>query len=87
MEIKIEHLNKSYGKRTVLNDICLHIPVGMYGLLGENGAGKTTLMRILSTMLEPTSGDIKMNGVDIKDKKNIRKIIGYLPQCYGQAFL
>ena len=35
MEIKIEHLNKSYGKRTVLNDICLHIPVGMYGLLGR----------------------------------------------------
>lgn len=39
MEINIEHLNKNYGKQKVLNDICLHIPVGMYGLLGENGAG------------------------------------------------
>ena len=50
MEIKIEHLNKNYGKRSALKDISLHIPVGMYGLLGENGAGKTTLMRILATM-------------------------------------
>ena len=43
MEIIIEHLNKNYGKQKVLQDISLHIPVGMYGLLGENGAGKTTL--------------------------------------------
>lgn len=83
MEINIEHLNKSYGKQKVLNDICLHVPVGMYGLLGENGAGKTTLMRILSTVLEPTSGNIKMDNVDIKDKKNIREIIGYLPQEFS----
>ena len=83
MEINIEHLNKSYGKQKVLNDISLHIPVGMYGLLGENGAGKTTLMRILSTMLEPTSGNITMNNIDIKDKKSIREIIGYLPQEFS----
>lgn len=83
MEIKIEHLNKNYGKRSALKDISLHIPVGMYGLLGENGAGKTTLMRILATMLEASTGTVQINGVDIKNKKEIRKMIGYLPQEFS----
>lgn len=83
MEIKIEHLNKNYGKHKVLKDVSLHIPVGMYGLLGENGAGKTMLMRMLATMLEPSAGTIQINGIDIKDKKEIRKIIGYLPQEFS----
>lgn len=83
MEIKIEHLNKNYGKRNALKDISLHIPVGMYGLLGENGAGKTTLMRILATMLEASTGAVQINGIDIKNKKEIRKMIGYLPQEFS----
>lgn len=83
MEIKIEHLNKDYGKQRVLKDLSLHIPVGMYGLLGENGAGKTTLMRVLATLSEPTAGMVKINGMDIKRKKEIRKIIGYLPQEFS----
>lgn len=83
MEIKIEHLNKNYGKQSALKDISLHIPVGMYGLLGENGAGKTTLMRILATMLELSTGTVQINGIDIKNKKEIRKIIGYLPQEFS----
>ena len=83
MEIRIEGLNKKYGKQCALKDISLHIPVGMYGLLGENGAGKTTLMRILATLLEPSTGTIEINGIDIKRKKEIRKIIGYLPQEFS----
>lgn len=83
MEIHMEHLNKKYGKQTVLQDITLHIPVGMYGLLGENGAGKTTLMRILATVSEPSAGSVRMNGIDIKSKKEIRKMIGYLPQEFS----
>lgn len=55
----------------------------MYGLLGENGAGKTTLMRILATVSEPTAGMVQINGVDIKNKKKIRQIIGYLPQEFS----
>ncbi|MCI9370971.1 MAG: ABC transporter ATP-binding protein [Lachnospiraceae bacterium] len=83
MEIKIEHLSKKCGNKNILKDICLNIPVGMYGLLGENGAGKTTLMRILATVSEPTAGMVQINGVDIKNKKKIRQIIGYLPQEFS----
>ena len=72
MEISIEHLNKNYGKQNVLKDISLHIPIGMYGMLGENGAGKTTLMRILATLSEPTTGMVEINGIDIKRKKEKR---------------
>ncbi len=83
MEIKIEHLSKRCGNKNILKDICLNIPVGMYGLLGENGAGKTTLMRILATVSEPTAGMVQINGVDIKNKKKIRQRIGYLPQEFS----
>lgn len=83
MEIKIEHLDKHYGKQSVLKDISLHIPVGMYGLLGENGAGKTTFMRILATLSEPSAGKVQINGIDLTSKKEIRKIIGYLPQEFS----
>ena len=53
MEIKIEHLSKTYGNQTVLDDISLHISSGTYGILGGNGAGKTTLMRVIAGIMEP----------------------------------
>lgn len=83
MGIAIENLCKNYGKKEVLKNINLNIPVGVYGLLGENGSGKTTLMRILASILEPSSGSIKIEGIDSKKKKEIRKIIGYLPQDFS----
>ena len=82
MEISIEHLNKNYGKQNVLKDISLHIPIGMYGMLGENGAGKTTLM-LYWYIVRATTGMVEINGIDIKRKKEIRKIIGYLPQEFS----
>ena len=83
MEISIEHLSKNYGRHKVLEDVTLSIPQGMFGLLGGNGSGKTTLMRILATVLDPTGGRVRINGVDLKEKRDIRRIVGYLPQEFS----
>jgi len=83
MEIIVDNLNKKFKDKNVLNDLNLNINEGMFGLLGRNGAGKTTFMRILTTLLEKDSGNIKINGIQIEDKNSIRKIIGYLPQNFS----
>ncbi len=82
MQIKIRHLDKVYrGGRAALRDVNLDIGSGMFGLLGPNGAGKTTLMRILATLLKPTSGTVTFNGLDLqRNRREIRAMTGYLPQ-------
>ncbi|GAE09083.1 ABC transporter ATP-binding protein [Paenibacillus sp. JCM 10914] len=81
--ITIEHLNKTYRKGVkALTDISLQLDTGMTGLLGPNGAGKTTLMRILSTLLAPTSGKITVNGIPLERPEEVRRLIGYLPQHF-----
>ncbi len=83
MSVEIHSLQKKFGSHVVLNNITATIDSGMYGLLGRNGAGKTTIMKILVTLLKPSDGDVRMNGVSIKDVKKIRKMIGYLPQDFS----
>lgn len=85
MELRIQNLTKEYhrGKRAIEN-LSLQIGNGMFGLLGPNGAGKTTLMKILVTLLEPTSGSVMYDGLQLgKNNQEIRRLIGYLPQEYG----
>jgi len=85
MQIKISNLSKVFpnGHRA-LDDLDLEISSGMFGLLGPNGAGKTTLMRILVTLLDPTSGNVSMDGFDLKhNRSEIRKLLGYLPQDFA----
>ncbi len=84
MEIRIKKLNKIYpGGFKALDDIDLHIQEGMFGLLGPNGAGKSTLMRILVTLMKPSSGEVLINGQELsKYRKEIRKMVGYLPQDF-----
>jgi ABC-2 type transport system ATP-binding protein len=84
MQISIESLEKTYENgKTALKNINLEISNGMFGLLGPNGAGKTTLIRILVTLMEPTSGRVLVNGVDLqKERRSIRAVLGYLPQDF-----
>lgn len=83
MEILIRNLSKNYGKKTALKEVSMTIHSGMYGLLGRNGAGKTSLMRILATLSMPSSGEISINGVSLKDTAKIREMVGYLPQDFS----
>ncbi len=84
MKIEIKGLNQIYpnGNRA-LKDINLEFGTGMFGLLGPNGAGKSTLMRIIVTLMKPTSGIVLVDGMDIqKHRKKIRSMLGYLPQDF-----
>jgi len=85
MNIKIQNLSKIYnGSKPALDNINLEIRSGLFGLLGPNGAGKTTLMRILVTLMNPSSGSVLINNLDLqKERKEIRKMLGYLPQEFS----
>ena len=84
MEIKINNLSKIYpGGHEALIDINLTLREGMFGLLGPNGAGKSTLMRILVTIMQPSSGEVLINGKEIStQRKEVRQMLGYLPQDF-----
>ena len=84
MEIlKVEHVSKRFGENRVLEDIGLSLHKGeLVSLLGVSGAGKTTLMRVLTTALKPTAGEVTLNGIPYSESNynRIRSRIGYLPQ-------
>lgn len=89
MNITVDDLTKVYRSRfyrthtVALHHLSLTIEMGMFGLLGPNGAGKTTLMRVLATLLQPTSGAAYVGDWKVDDrhqKWNIRAQLGYLPQ-------
>jgi len=84
MKIQIQGLNKIYPNGNhALKKIDLEFGTGMFGLLGPNGAGKSTLMRIIVTLMKPSSGIVMVDGKDIqKNRKELRKMLGYLPQDF-----
>ena len=84
MKIEIKNLSKTYpGGFKALDSVDLTITNGMFGLLGPNGAGKSTLIRILVTLMKPTSGQVLVDGKDISSyRKEIRQMVGYLPQDF-----
>lgn len=80
--IKINNLTKKYKEKYAVNNLNLEIKSGeLFSLLGTNGAGKTTTIKILSTLILPTSGEVKINDFDlIKDSAKIKEIINISPQ-------
>jgi ABC-2 type transport system ATP-binding protein len=83
--LSVRDLVKVYpGPVTALQGISLDLPNGMFGLLGPNGAGKTTFMRILAGLLEPTSGQVTLDGQDVLNHpQQLWRQLGYLPQDFG----
>jgi ABC-2 type transport system ATP-binding protein len=85
VNISIKDLTKIYGNgHKALKSVNIEIENGMFGLLGANGAGKSTLMRILVSLMQPSSGEVKVNGLLMsKYRKSIRTMTGYLPQDFS----
>jgi ABC-type multidrug transport system ATPase subunit len=85
MELLTRGVSKTYPNGVhALKDVSLTIPAGMYGLLGPNGAGKSTLMRILATLQEADTGSVTLGDIDVlRQKDEVRKTLGYLPQEFG----
>ena len=82
MELVIDRLTKQFQNKIAVDRVSLRLNNGVYGLLGTNGAGKTTLMRMLCGILQPTSGTIAFDGMDVSEEA-YRAILGYLPQDFG----
>ncbi len=79
--IELSNLTKRYGRFTAVDGINLTIPAGeLYGLLGPNGAGKTTTMRMIAGILQPSSGTVKIAGIDIQQSPLVAKSrLGFIP--------
>ena len=83
--IETRGLTRRYGQFIAVDDLNLQVPVGaLFGLIGPNGAGKTTTLRMLAGLLEPSSGEILLNGQKAQvDGKTFRQQIGYMPDFFG----
>src|SRR5512136_1557065 len=82
-DVEVESLTKCFGDFCAVDRISFGIEHGeVFGLLGPNGAGKSTLIRMLTTLLPPTSGTARVNGFDIvRSANDVRKSIGVIPQA------
>ncbi|MFZ5917764.1 MAG: ATP-binding cassette domain-containing protein [Chloroflexota bacterium] len=80
--IDVSDVSKAYGNVQALDGVSFHVEAGeIIGLLGPNGAGKTTMMKILTGYLQPDSGQVTVDGLDVlTDTLEVQKRIGYLPE-------
>lgn len=83
--IEIQHLRKEYKDLVAVKDLTLELEQGdIFGFIGPNGAGKTTTIKMLATLLIPTAGTARVNGIDVvRYPEQIRSIVGYMPDFFG----
>src|SRR5579863_7892613 len=83
IDIEVENLTKRFGDFTAVDSLSFNVGHGeVFGLLGPNGAGKSTLIRMLTTLVPPTSGTARVYGFDITRQANdVRQSIGVIPQA------
>jgi ABC-2 type transport system ATP-binding protein len=83
--IRVRHLSHRYGMREVLRDVSFDVAHGeIFGFIGPNGAGKTTTIRVMATLLEPVTGRVEIDGLDVAiDPDKVRRAIGYMPDHAG----
>jgi ABC-2 type transport system ATP-binding protein len=83
--LEVKDLTKAYGRFMAVQSVNFTLEPGdIFGFIGSNGAGKTTTIRMLATLLEPTSGTASLHGIDVRDNPmEIRKRIGYMPDFFG----
>jgi len=81
LDVEIEDLSKYFGSFCAVDKMNFNVKHGeVFGLLGPNGAGKSTLIRMLTTLVTPTSGHARVNGFDVvQDPNGVRKSIGVIP--------
>lgn len=86
MNIETVDVTRRFGRATAVAGVSLRTGAGVFGLLGPNGAGKTTLLRMMATVIAPTSGSMRLLGLEPGSpaaRREIRRRLGYLPQSLG----
>ena len=84
MKLAMEHLSKQFKNKIAVKQIDTILTEGVYGFWGANGAGKTTLLQMICGIIEPTSGEVKIDGENnIQMGERFRDMLGYLPQEFG----
>lgn len=83
--VMVEAVSKRFGRSEVVSDVNLTVPAGaIYGVIGSDGAGKTTLLRMMAGMIAPTTGRIRIQGMDVVAERNrLKNVVGYMPQRFG----
>ena len=83
--ISVQNLTKRFGETVAVNNLSFDVDQGeLFGLIGPDGAGKTTTLRVISTAMLPTSGQVTVNNLDVaRESEAVKAIIGYMPQRFA----